>query len=430
MRTWHSPVKLSIGDNVSFAGDCFKKQDSKVEIETITLTPSGDQSLVKPTRTATEVDNEIEALVKLKKKDGTGAVTEIPIKIDWRFEDPDDTATSPGIDSNGATGDDNAPVANGGKLGTGSLLWKAVAGFTTNIAADGQTADSQTMISGADKGKTKIRFSASAIGGDNYILVTQCKDAGGTVLKEEKSGTWSLRKVLTFQQAFQMIGGEEVTTVMATTNIDPAFSGDGYTDYTLGVVNSVLSGGSPEFIAALLAPNPSETPTAQELADYADPNPAINGPAGVSITAKASAWYQRNQTNFSASLQANASLIGATAPAVVGARYLSPKEDGRVSTTNFYPLGIMITTNEGQTVDPDDDWFITQGIENGDIAWIFLTSPTPARRQEIGRHEAGHASDHEPFGTGDHAASALMHPFTQSNMFSDDSILRLRGWRP
>lgn len=181
-----------------------------------------------------------------------------------------------------------------------------------------------------------------------------------------------------------------------------------------------------------MASNASETPTATELADYAGTDPVKKAAAKVAITAKAQAWYNRNQASITTNASAFVTANSISAPAVIGARYLSPKEDGNSSTgqTTYYPAGIEIVIDEPDPYDPDDNWGATQGFESGDIAWIFLNSGNAARRKKVGRHEAGHASDHESFGTGDHATSGLMTPTGDSDTFSDDSILRLRGWKP
>lgn len=190
-------IKISISEKSNFAPSCSDQKTSEVIIDSITLTPNGAENLIKPNITAIVVDKDIEALIKIKKKDGTGALTEILLKVDWSFEDPDDTATNAGIDSNGVSGNDNAPILKGGKSGTESIMWKAKGGYTATIKKN--FADSETKVAVPDKGKTVIQFSASAIGGDNYILVAQIKDeAGSTVLKDEKTGVWSVRKKVKF----------------------------------------------------------------------------------------------------------------------------------------------------------------------------------------------------------------------------------------
>jgi hypothetical protein len=90
-------------------------------------------------------------------------------------------------------------------------------------------------------------------------------------------------------------------------------------------------------------------------------------------------------------------------------------------------------------VDPDAEWgFGVPGAAIAHRSFIFRNAQSPAQFIVIGRHEVGHASDHVSFGTGDHAASGLMHPNADpspANPFGDpnfapDSIRRLRGIRP
>lgn len=150
------------------------------------------------------------------------------------------------------------------------------------------------------------------------------------------------------------------------------------------------------------------------------------------INTKAQNWYQSNQNSLGASLTAYQTLIGAASPSIVGARYYHPKLDGRAASgqTNHYPndARIRITVYLAAQVDPDADWYEPQGCEWNGVVYIFLNSANAARRQIVGRHEVGHASDHVSFGPGDHAAAGLMTPDGASNTFGDDSILRLRGW--
>ncbi|MDQ3652418.1 MAG: hypothetical protein M3458_19520 [Acidobacteriota bacterium] len=355
--------------------------------------------------------------------------------------------SSSGIDLNGGAGNDNAEIDKGGKrgvssTGTPSVMWKAVSGYTTSVAADGLTAISDVKTSGADKGKTRITFSTSAIGGDNYYLVAQLKRDDGSLLLEKKSGKWAVWKRLSFGSVYRMDGGVDVGSIMSVANINPAFNGNGYTEYSLGTVGSLVAGAtSPEFASLLIVPSATETPTAQELTDYAGTDLAKKTAAEASITTKAQAWYNRNLTERDAAYRSLIAAIGATAPAVIGARYAHPKMDSNTATGQSfnYPDGIKITLNDGATkVDADGEWQQVQGAEIDDVAFMFLNVTSPNRRVIVGRHEAGHASDHVQFGSGsDHATERLMHPTSDqlkyppdgTGVFSDNSILRLRGWR-
>src|SRR5690606_7553347 len=103
------------------------------------------------------------------------------------------------------------------------------------------------------------------------------------------------------------------------------------------------------------------------------------------------------------------------------------------------PAGRAVAGYTPDLKDPDGDWREVQGFEDSATgnAWIFKNNKSSNNRQVIVvRHEVGHASDHVQFGiNSDHATSGLMHPNADqqnddgSGEFSDDSILRLRGWR-
>jgi hypothetical protein len=69
------------------------------------------------------------------------------------------------------------------------------------------------------------------------------------------------------------------------------------------------------------------------------------------------------------------------------------------------------------------------------FCFMFSNVPDQLRKQRVGRHEVGHASDHVLFGPAnelnpnekDHWIDGLMHRSALTAEFSPDSILRLRG---
>lgn len=429
---------ISVSDKTDFSDGNQDGKDTKVEIHSIDLTPDGDWRLFKP-----GIIDSITAAVSIKMKDDSGVATELPIRVDWSFEDPDDTATSIIIDPNGAVGDDNCPVDKGGKRGPESIMWMIHAEYMGGINKN--VAWSWVRTTGDAKGKTGILFAASGIAGDNYILVAQVKDSSGTsVPKEKKSGTWTVWRDLIFLGAYNMNGGIDAGDVMRTDNIRPAFSGDGCTEYEFAGSQPLPAGDqSPEYVVPLSNPTEEELPTNEEKANLnavlptGEPDVATQEDAVARIHMKAQHWHDRNrgEQHRITSLDAYAQLIGANAYSVIGARYYHPKMDGLEATgaTDHYCPGdarISIYV-PGGTIHPDAaEWGgpIIQGLCWGKVVYIFLNSGDATRRQIVGRHEAGHASDHESFGPDGHAASGLMHENGQSNQFSDDSILRLRGW--
>ncbi|HEY5839426.1 MAG TPA: IPT/TIG domain-containing protein [Pyrinomonadaceae bacterium] len=438
-------VRVTIAADGSFGTTKMDQKEFKVELDSIETTPkdNNEYNIVKPQPTTPpvpaqtpEIATEVKVVIKLKNKAGTGVPTAIPFKLNWSFEDPDDTSGKNLVDPNGSTGDDNAPISNLGKRGPGSIMWRAVTGTTTAVDPAGRTAVSDAIVTpGPDLGSAKISFLSSNVAADNYILKLEVKNSAGTLVKEVKFKKWSVRKALTFTRFFKMQNGVDVKSVASYDNVHEAFDEDGYTDYTTGQNQTNLTAAqSPEFAVALLAPNAAETPTNQEKVDYA----AGSAAAKQAIEGKAQAWFQRNYLLQGNALVAYAGTIGAPAFSLIGCRFISEKFDGRPNPngTNHYPAGITIVGSDGLPHDPDDDWGEIEGGEVGGFAFIFLNTKPMARLIVAARHEVGHASDHELFGLEDHALSGLMHknadqgpnlPYGNEN-FNEDSILRLRGW--
>ena len=434
-------VRISAATKADLSDLLKEEKTLKVEIHSFTFSPDEFKSF-KPNLTATEVDSPIELTVKVKNKAGNGVLTSLPFKIKWSFEDPDDTAGT-SADTNGGAGDDNVEVRFGGKRkdiaganpAPGKIMWKTVSGFPATISADGQTVDADVLTSGTDQGKSKLTFSTSVIAGDNYRLVAKLlKDDNVTVVKEEKSGKWSVWKRLNFGNVYRMNGGADVDTIMDRDNINPAFNGDGYTDYNLGNVTRLANGAaSPRFVSpTILPPNTAETPAPNDT------------PA--QINAKAQAWFERNKNNINVEFTNYINTNHIPPFSVIGARYYHPKYDNDTGTggPGYWPSGTRINTADpgapANNVDPDGEWGNVQGSEGGERAFIYLNIIGFDRLIIVGRHEVGHASDHIPFDyptspSSDHASSGLMHPFADQSFtnpfgvgtFSPESIRRLRG---
>jgi hypothetical protein len=429
-------------DNVT-SGD----KTVKVEIDSMEYAPDGDYKSFKPNVGATENDVEVTLTVKVKNKAGSGVVTALPFTIHWSFEDPDDTADNNVIDPNGGGGDDNVERRFGGKAAdTGGpmqparVMWKPGnnVNFVNRVPAAGQTAESDVVVAaGADQGTAKLVFSTSTIGGDNYYLIAKLlKDDGVTEVKKQRSGKWSVWKRLDFQNAYRMNGGSAVDNFTDRGYVNPAFNGNGYTDYHRANVANLPNGAqSPRYVSALSAPLPVELPAP--------------GDTQAQIDAKAQAWFNRNNVQLNADLNALIALIGAPRYSIIGAKYYQEKLDGDPGTghTNYYPAATRINasvTNVPNPVDPDDDWRAVQAVTTpNEVTLIFLNVTNIQRYTIVARHEIGHASDHVDFGigdggNGDHASSGLMHQNSDQNRvppdgdpeFSPISILRLRGVRP
>lgn len=446
-------AKITVSKDEKYEENSSATNITKVELESITLTPNGKENLVKPTVTAIEVDKNIEASILIKNKQKNGVATSLPFAIHWSFEDPDDVSSNHAIDATGGAGNDNTSPVNGGK-GVSSIMWKAIPGFVTRVSLN--VAESDVNIIAPNIGKTKLQFSSSKIAGDNYILVAQIKNSSGVLFSEEKTNIWTVRKTVSFNNIYEMTGGLNMGTIMRVANINPAYSIDGCTDYSFGTLNTLPAGtDSPEFVAPLLPPIPlidpltglpdplTELPTAAELTDYASATAAVKATAEALINAKAQRWFARNMANLAPSLSGLVTSAAIVGPAIIGARYYHPKLDGRNASTTYYPAGILIEASGdparySMRVDPDDDWREVQGVaDSSGNPWVFLNTSTPLRQQVVGRHEVGHVSDHIRFGgaASDHAPAGLMHysaDISAANPqgvlnFSDDSLNKLRG---
>ena len=509
-------VKISIDDNANFTNNKKATKEFKVEmIVEASMPPAPPEpgrtpepgthkkkyNVIKawnPNQAVTELDTPITLKISYKNKSGTPVAILAPYKVDWSYIDPDDTSSDRDVDDtpNGDDGNDNAPIANGGKSprnGGTSIMWKAVTGFGFLINSQGQTATSDlSIVPGSNQGSTQIKFSSSAIGGDNYKLIATVKDGAGQAVGDPiEFEKWSVRKSLDFSAAFKMAGGADPEDYVTRDKVKGAFEGDGYTDYKL--LNAVQPFPSPSpapspsnWFVPLLVPNQQETPTAQELADYAGTAEPAKTNAKNAITAKAQAWLSRNVLQITQTEDATVNALSPTGATVIGAKPRHPKYDGvkgdgRPSgSQRFYPTGITIHDADAQgtvipnspLIDPNLDWNqapgdddktppLTAGLEydhvlaNGTvikIAFLFKLPPAPNPETQAfleqakiitGRHELGHASDHVLFApTGvtdpkerDHFTAGLMHKFAESSAtspgkdkFHGDSIKRLRGW--
>jgi hypothetical protein len=438
-------VKLTVGMDEKFTTSYSDEKEVSVEVESVTLTPNGTLSIIKPDRTAKEILTDVQALVKIRNKKGQGVATALPISVQWRFEDPDDVANDAKriIDRNGSEGNDNTSIADGG-IAAG---WKLPPGSGYGILTTEAKQLATTNTDGENKGKSLKKFVSSVIAGDNYIIVADVLDRNASVLKSGRTGIWTVRKKVTNDYVYEMPGSLNMAQVMSKANIDPAFSKDGCTDYTAAKTVTKLPAPSPTklFIVELVDPTPAQLPSKEDLDAFKTYNKAAQDAAESRMKAKAQSWYDDNQKYINAQLEKFANDNNIQRPAVVSVRYLHPKHDGDDATgkTNYYPPFVMInvgTPTQPISLQPDGGWGPIDGAEQFGIAWFFKNAAAKGekRLQIAGRHEIGHRSDHTKFGwnnSDDHAEEGLMSPsggMTFLNQigdpeFSAESINKLRG---
>lgn len=480
-------VYITLGSDAAFSTT--RKGDPKrfkVEIHSVETDPknSSEFNIVKPWAPGSvvnELETRVSLKVLLKSKSGAGVLTPIPFKVRWSFIDPDDTSGDKFIDPNGSKGDDNTEVTKGGKMGANTVMWKTAGGFNFSLDAGGQAAATDiSTVPGADFGSTKVVFASSVIGGDNYELRAAIENNGVRISKDPvEFKKWSVRKALEFSAAYQMAGGVKLEEYIAEDKIRDAYKGEGYTDYTLsGVIKPYPQPTPPEYLSALAIPKPltdpnPELPTPQEQSDYANGTPAAKAAARKAITDKAQRWYDRNIVQISQDTRNAVAAVNPTGSTIIGARKYHPKFDGEVGTDHYYPDGIVIferdfsgNLDNAKPIDPNKEWTqrpqdtglpsAVAGFEYDEpkviagkqvilkISFIFEFKQSPLRKSIVGRHEIGHASDHELFGPStqtidsekDHWIEGLMHYTADQKLpdrpdgspdFANDSILRLRG---
>jgi hypothetical protein len=196
------------------------------------------------------------------------------------FTDPDDRATSSGIDPNGSEGNDNAPIENDGKRAGGIVMWKETANTPAFVDPGGQSILAYISLAPGETGAIQVQFLASAIAGDNYRLKAQAMSVstGSRVLKEATSGLLEVFKEITFERVLQMTGGADVTTIMSAARVAPAFEDANTVSQPAGR-EGAAAGTS---IARLSAPisRPIRTgSTQQELDQFASQDPVLKGVA-------------------------------------------------------------------------------------------------------------------------------------------------------
>ena len=475
-------VKVSISDNAGFVNPKSNKKTFKlqmfVETSIAPTTPPNpptpaptpgthkrEYNIIKNWRSIlTELSTNVTVKVQFLSKDGTTKKgTAIPFKVDWRFDDVDDTSDDSHIDPQGSQGNDNAEVVEGGKRGGTDDMWKVVTGFNATVNTGGQTANSDMATSGQDIGSTKISFLSSAIGGDNYKVFATIKN-GSEIIEELRFEKWSVRKTLPFTGAYQISGGTDLRNFVRESVVEDAFNGEGYTDYSFDpvTIHQVAPPNTSEYLVEMLPPKPlsdpsPELPTQTELNDYENGTAQAKANAKALIEAKAQRWYERNLDHITTKLTEFLNSIDPTSDSVVGGNLYFYKYNGRNSgRTDFYPDGIQITEKTratpkvatGVVFDPDTLWKAPnasgqpapdQGFETQrglhKICFVFSNVPNQDRKQKVGRHEIGHASDHVLFGFAtdpnpnerDHWTDGLMHRTALTPDFAPDSILRLRG---
>lgn len=459
------PLQSPLKATVEVTGDAKSRseaKESKIEIKEIRLAIAGMDGNKRIVVNDPNANVEATASLYLKKSDGNGVLTELPLNMEFSFEDPS---------NNNVEKNSSFEYSPGKKLGKRSdataVFWKTAAGYTTTSADSYKTkcvVESNTA-KGPDLGLAKAFFKPAGVGGDDYKITVKVFAAdGSTELAKVTSDAFTVWRKILFTQVYTMGGETYLDTATTHAEIGPALETTGangaFVLYERGAVTTLAAALTAKYIGlynpaaagkqanwpadfspAKMESSPNQMePTAAELADYAGSDPMKQAVAKLAIEAKAQLWFNAIVADYGSRVSdwfAAAAVPGGNS--LLAVQYYHPKLSnvGIDGQTHFWPAGISINmANPGSGLNspghPDKKtWREVQGFNRGSISVIFKNYGTAARLQIICRHEIGHgtksAFKRAEFGVGDHSGSGLMTPYGASNAFSNADAAKLRG---
>ena len=365
------PFKVTVHQT----GDSTTKSQEKtaiVEIAEIALWLGGVNASNQLIENAPGKEMTINATVYLKKSDGSKAVSQIPIEVDFSFADPAPANRSES---------DSFEYASGNFLGkagnASSIYWKNHPDCTSSSTDGYKTRCKVKTIntSGSpDLGKAKVYFISSNVGGDNFkIKATIFASDGTTVMASKESPAFTVcRKVAL--TSYEMSGATHITTNATEAKMNAYYSADTFTLYHRGTINAIGATYRITYIglwnhstsaqrdwAIEQKKTPAETPIADEQAK-------ANGPAGPdqvtarnAIQLKANAWRDRIVKNMISGLDNWATDAGIPANAIVAIKYFHPKYNAHAPnadaiTNEWSAFPWLAITFKGNTIHPDRRW--------------------------------------------------------------------------
>ncbi len=454
-------IKVSISDVADFSSSCSDSKTTKVEVESLAFNINRWGEIV--IMNVPEHQVEVSTLVKLKKKDGTGAVTAVPIHVSFSGGDPEPWNATPIQSYSYATG------KYLGKKGDPTAIY-----WADHASADSGSTDGYKHVcwgatittAGADQGKTYVWFRPSGVGGDDFILKAVIKDSAGADLITKESGLLTVWRQAAFEKIFEMAGETHVSVNGTEVNIQPYFHNAGlvetYVDYVVGAVKPIPIEKSVQYICLWknAYPHQKDWATLRKTTALetirADVLAAAEGPAGVArdeararINDQAQFWVDRIDSEFNTSMMEWLANGGMANDSIVGIKYIHPKYNSVLvggvlnpdTETYIWPDWVRVTTRNGRytNIDPDSVWCPGTGFGGlshpNKIISITKNNNTPALSIA---HEVGHATKsffkRRNFSTSlspdDHSALGLMDPSGSQPAFTVDEQKILRGIKP
>ena len=428
----NSPYRITL--EVGNADDYISKQVN-VAVRTISiwLEESPEIYMNDPNRRILTI-----ATVFLRKSDGGQALTEVPIEVNWNCIH--------GANNTQSTNSYQVPMGNRlGKFGNAAAVyWQRHPDSAFN--GTGLMCNTATAISGSNKGKAKVYFLPSGVGGDTYTLRTSIMASDGTtVIKETTSSNLTIWRSINFDSIYEMHGLNHVSRNTASNNVSSAFN-PAFVRFTVGTPHSITTSKSVKYIGLWVDTHtpqddwntiqkklPSEKPTATEVnyAKYNGNDPTLLAKriiARNAIIQKAQRWVDRIDSAFSIARQKWISDAGIPNDSLLAIQYYHPKYSraGGDWATNEWNLGgastptwLRVTTYSGNYTnkDPDASWARTStgsfvGLSMGNGIITLTPGRSDPNLQQTIIHEAGHAT--KSFFKRDNFGSSLDH--TASNL--------------
>lgn len=385
------------------------------------------------------------ATVFLKKKDGSGAATGVPMKVRFTFSDPGGNNTTK------AAGFVYSAAKSLGKAADpAALFWKAQPECAAT-STDGfkLQCDVEVLTAGADRGKAKVFHKPGAVGGDDCKLKGAVLATDGTTeLKAKESTAVVVYRKVEFV-GYEMTGQTHISTHGSDAKMAAYYTAATFVIYKLGTMHVLTGSSVGRYIglwdhaassfkdwATWQLKTAAETPTATETTDANGPASPAQVVAQAAVQAKANAWRDRIITAYQDALNHWASDASVPVNSAVAVEFEHPKYSADApaadSTTAEWSAFAWLTIDvEGSVVHPDSRWIEGQGVSFGNRAYV-MAGMSAARTEVAVAHEAGHETKNQfkrkVFGAGDHnAAAGLMDPTGSVSAFTATEIDILRG---
>jgi len=421
-----------------------QKINTRVEIQKIELeiTPPNKKIILN----VPETNILVTSRVLLRQKTGGGMVTPVEMDVVFTFT-PNATNISAKDSFVYAT-----PKTLGKKGDPSAVYWEPHKDHPSTTPDNyNKTCKAQVITTtGGEQGKAKTWFRPSAVGGNKYKLkATVFASDGATSLAHKETAEVTIwRKVVL--TPYEMIGQRHISKHGTVAIISGYYKPDTFVEYELGKSNTVPAASKVTYIglwdhatgkqlvwATHSAKTPTETPSAQQIADSNGKAGPAQFAAQTAIQAMADAWRDRIIKTYKAGMNSWAADANIPINSIVAIEFEHPKYSANApaadSETQEWPgLPWLKITVEGKQVTPDSRWVRGLGVSWGKRAYV-LAGDLPADTEVTVAHEAGHETKNQFFRADfgpdhDHSPKAgLMDPTGSRNAFTAREKEILRG---